>query len=204
MKKYAIAVCFMLTSLVALLGCGGAAKYPNYYTLHAPPPPDPPAQEGIHACLGVRQFRSPAYLHQGAIVYKTSPEQIGFYNYHRWAVDPREFVTNAVAERLRASGKFTQVKLYDAHPDIDYVLSGRLEKLEEIDYDGGVKVEVAISAQMTNLATGTTVWTNEVSEVGTVGQRDVPAVVAAMNATMGRAIEKLLTPAPATGNTQTN
>jgi len=32
-----------------------------------------------------------------------------------------------------------------------------LEKLEEFDYEGGVKVEVAISAQMTNLATGRTV-----------------------------------------------
>ena len=39
-------------------------------------------------------------------------------------------------------------------------------------------------------------WTNSVSEVGTVSQRDVPAVVSAMNATMGRAIEKLLDPAP--------
>jgi ABC-type uncharacterized transport system auxiliary subunit len=148
--------------------------------------------------LAIREFRSPSYLRQGAIVYKTSPEQIGFYNYHRWAVDPREFVTNAVAERLGASGNFARVKLYDGHSDIDYVLSGRLEKLEEIDYDdGGVKVEVAISAEMTKLATGTTVWSNAVSESGTVGKRDVPAVVAEMNRTMERAIEKLLTPAPA-------
>lgn len=204
MKKHKIAVCFAVAGLAALIGCGGAAKYPNYYTLHVAPPPDPPAQEGVHTSLAVREFRSPTYLHQGAIVYKTSPEQIGFYNYHRWAVDPREFVTNAVTERLRASGNFTQVKLYDGRSDIDYVLSGRLEQLEEIDYDGGVKVEVAISAQMTNLATGTTVWTNEVSEVGTVGQRDVPAVVAAMNATIGRAIEKLLTPPPAATGTRTN
>jgi ABC-type uncharacterized transport system auxiliary subunit len=195
MKEHLIAVCFVLAALATLVGCGGAAKYPNYYTLHVPPPPDPPAQEGVRASLAVREFRSPSYLRQGAIVYKTSPEQIGFYNYHRWAVDPREFVTNAVAERLRASGNFTQVKLYDGHSDIDYVLSGRLEKLEEVDYGGAVKTEVAISAQMTSLATGATVWTNEVSEVGTVGKRDVPAVVAEMNATMGRAIEKLLTPA---------
>jgi ABC-type uncharacterized transport system auxiliary subunit len=146
--------------------------------------------------LAVREFRSPTYLRQGAIVYKTSPEQIGFYNYHRWAVDPREFLTNAVADHLRASGNFTQVKLYDGRSDIDYVLSGRLEKLEEIDYGGSVKVEVAISAQMTNLATGAQVWTNAVSEVGTVGKRDVPTVVAEMNRTMERAIEKLLTPAP--------
>lgn len=204
MKKHPIAVCFALAALAMLMGCGGAAKYPNYYTLHVPPPPDPPAQEDVRACLAVREFRSPTYLHQGAIVYKTSPEQIGFYNYHRWAVDPREFVTNAVTERLRASGNFSQVKLYDGRSDIDYVLSGRLEKLEEIDYGGGVKVEVAISAQMTNLATGATVWTNEVSEVGTVGQRDVPAVVAAMNATTERAIEKLLTPAPNAGGVRKN
>ncbi len=197
MKKNPLVVCLVLAALMIPVGCGGPAKYPNYYTLHVPPPPDPPVPEGVRACLAVREFRSPKYLRQGAIVYKTSPEQIGFYNYHRWAVDPRDFATNAVTERLRASGNFAQVKLYDGRSDIDYVLSGRLEKLEEVDYGGAVKVEVAITAQMTSLATGATVWTNEVSETGTVGKRDVPAVVAEMNATMGRAIEKLLTPAPA-------
>jgi ABC-type uncharacterized transport system auxiliary subunit len=197
MKKKLIAISFVLTALITLAGCGGAVKYPNYYTLHVPPPPDPPLQEGVRASLAVREFRSPVYLHQGAIVYKTSPEQIGFYNYHRWAVDPREVVTNAVTDRLRASGHFTQVKPYDGRSDIDYVLSGRIEKLEEIDYDGGVKVEVAISAQMTNVATGEAVWTNTVDEIGAVGQRDVPAIVSEMNQTMERAIERLLTPPPA-------
>jgi len=204
MNKNPIFICLVLAVLMILVGCGGAVKYPSYYTLHVPPPPDPPAQAGVRACLAVREFRSPAYLRQGAIVYKTSPEQIGFYNYHRWAVDPREFVTSAVAENLRASGNFAQVKLYDGHRDIDYVLSGRLDKLEEVDYGGAVKVEVAISGQMTNLATGATVWTNEVSELGTVGKHDVPAVVAEMNATMRRAIEKLLTPAPAAIGTRNN
>jgi len=204
MKKYRITICFALAALIVLAGCGGAAKYPNYYTLNVPSPPDPPAPEGVRTCLAVREFRSPSYLHRGAIVYKTSPEQIGFYNYQRWAGDPRDFVTNAVTERLRASGNFAQVRSYDGRSDIDYVFSGRLEKLEELDYGGAIKVEVAISAQMTSLATGSTVWTNEVSEVGTVGKRDVPGVVAEMNATMGRAIEKLLTPAPAASAVQKN
>jgi len=198
MKKKLIASSFALVAVIALAGCGGAVKYPNYYTLHIAPPPDPPVQEGVRVSLAVREFRSPIYLHQGAIVYKTSPEQIGFYDYHRWAVDPREVVTNAVTDRLRASGNFTQVKTYDGRSDVDYVLSGRIEKLEEVDYEGGVKVEVAITAQMTNLTTGSAVWTNSVDEVETVGQRDVPAVVSEMNRTMERAIEKLLTPPPAT------
>jgi uncharacterized lipoprotein YmbA len=196
--KRLIAISFTLAALIALASCGGAVKYPNYYTLHVPPPPDPPVPEGVRASLAVREFRSPTYLHQGAIVYKTSPEQIGFYNYHRWAVDPREAVTNAVTERLRASGNFKQVKPYDGRSDVDYVLGGRIEKLEEVDYEGGVKVEVAITAQMTNLSTGSAVWTNTVDEVGTVGQREVSAVVSQMNRTMQRAIEKLLTPLPAT------
>jgi ABC-type uncharacterized transport system auxiliary subunit len=194
--KHLKAVVLTLAVSTALVGCAGKIKYPSYYTLNLPAPPDPPAAEGVRASLAIREFRSPAYLRRGAIVYKTSPEQIGFYNYDRWAVDTRDFVTNAVADHLRASGTFTQVKLYDGRADIDYVLSGRLERLEEVDYDGGVKVQVAISAQMTRVATGETVWSNEVTEVGTVAQRDVPAVVSEMSRTMERTIDKLLTPVP--------
>jgi len=207
MNKKLIAISFVLTALIALASCGGAVKYPNYYALHVPPPPDPPAEEGVRASLAVREFRSPTYLHQGAIVYKASPEQIGFYNFHRWATDPREVVTSAVADRLRASGNLTEVKLYDGRSDVDYVLSGRIDKLEEVDYEGAVKVEVAISAQMTNLRTGAQVWTNSVSEQATVEHREhrgIAAVVSSMNQTLERAIEKLLTPSLATATTTDN
>jgi ABC-type uncharacterized transport system auxiliary subunit len=190
-------IVFAMAALVILAGCGGTLKYPNYYTLNLPAPPDPAPAENVHAAVAVREFRAPAYLRQGAIVYKPSPEQIGFYAYHHWAINPCEFVTNAVIERLRASGVFAHVKSYDGRLDTEYVLSGRLEKLEEIDYAGGVKVEVAITAQMTNLATGRTVWTNAVSDVGDVNKHDVPAVVSEMNRTMERAIRKLLSPMPA-------
>src|ERR1700678_2551635 len=143
-----------LAALVILTGCAGKARYPNYYTLTLPAPPDPPAAEKAHASLAIREFRAPTYLRQGAIVYKTSPEQIGFYAYDRWAMDPRDFVPNAVIERLRASGGFARVQSYDGSRDVDYVLSGLLEKLEELDYQGGIKVQVAISATRTRTHTG--------------------------------------------------
>jgi len=197
MKRSLTTIVLSLAALMILASCGGKVRYPNYYTLNLPAPPDPPASKNAHATVAIREFRAPAYLRQGTIVYKPSPEQIGFYAYHRWAINPCEFVTTSVIERLRASGNFVRVKPYDGRPDIEYVLSGRLEKLEEIDYESGVKVEVAISAQMTNLATGATVWTNAVSEVGNVNKRNVPAVVSEMNQTMERAISKLLSPMPA-------
>ena len=207
MKRTLTTIVFCLAALVTLTGCAGKVRYPNYYTLNLPAPPDPPAGENAHAILAIREFRAPTYLRQGAIVYKTSPEQIGFYAYDRWATDPRDFVTNAVIERLRASRTFARVQVYDGSRDVNYVLSGRLDQFDEIDYQGSVKVQVAMSAEMTSIATGATVWSNAVSEIGDVNQRDVPAVVSEMNRTMERAISKLLSPMPAdavTGPTAAN
>jgi cholesterol transport system auxiliary component len=198
MKRSLAMAVVALLALAVLTGCAGKMGRANYYTLNLPAPPDPPAAENANTTVAIREFRAPAYLRQGALVYKPSPDQIGFYAYHRWAIDPCEFVTQSIIARLDATGTFSQVKHYDGQADADYVIGGRLEKLEEIDYEGGVKVEVAVSAQMTRVDTGAIVWSKAVSEVGAVNRHDVPAVVSEMSHTMERAIEKLLTPVPGT------
>lgn len=197
MKKLLKALALMLAIGMALTGCGGKLRYPTYYTLNLPAPPDPPAQESVRSSIAVREFQAPGYLKQGPIVYRTTPEEIGFYEYHRWAADPRALVTGAVIDYLRASGQYSLVSMYNGRPDNDYIFTGKLEKLEEVDYESGVKVEVAISAQITGVKTGATVWSNAVSEVGTVSQRNVPGVVSQMNRTMEIAINKLLSTVPA-------
>jgi len=194
MKKLSSALLLML-ALTALTGCA-RARYPSYYTLNVPPAPDPPAQPGVRPSIAVQEFRSPTYLRQGPIVYRVTPEQVGFYQYHRWAADPRTVVTSAVLDHLRADGQFSVVSIYDGHADMDYVFSGRLEKLEEVDSGEGVKVEVAISAQITPLGSRVPVWSNAVSEVGTVSQRNVPSVVSQMNRLTEVAINRLLSTIP--------
>jgi ABC-type uncharacterized transport system auxiliary subunit len=196
MKRNLAVAVIALSSVAVLAGCAGKMGRTNYYTLNLPAPPDPPPAESTHTTVAISEFRAPAYLKQGAIVYKPSPERIGFYAYHRWAVDPCVFVTDSIIARLGAAGTFSRVKHYDGQPDADYLVSGRLERLEEIDYEGGVKVEVAVSAQMIKLDTGTIVWSKAVLEIGEVKQHEVPAVVSEMSHTMERAIDKLLTPAP--------
>ena len=193
MIRRLIATLATLTICICLMGCISKTRFPAYYTLHVPPGVDAPTAGGTRS-LSVREFRSSAHLRQGAIVYRTSPEQVGFYQYHRWAVDPREFLTNAIIDRLRATGKFAEVTAYDGHTDADFVLSGTLEKLEEIDYEGGVGVEVSLSAQITDTRDGKTVWTNTALESALVEKRNVPAVVAEMSQAMDRAIQKLFAP----------
>ncbi|HKN71244.1 MAG TPA: ABC-type transport auxiliary lipoprotein family protein [Terriglobales bacterium] len=197
MKKLLNALALMLAIVTALTGCGGKIRYPAYYTLNLPAPPDPPAAGNVRTSIVVREFQSPNYLRQGPIVYRTTPEEIGFYEYHRWAADPRTIVTSAVIDHLRAGGQFSMVSMYDGRPNNDYVFSGRLEKLEEMDYEAGVKVEVAMSAQITRVATGATVWSNAVSETRPVSQRNVRGVVSEMNRTVDLAINKLLSTVPA-------
>lgn len=194
MKRICITMVFAFSGLIILGGCSGRIHYPSYYTLNLPAPPDPPAAEDVKTTVAIREFTAPAYIRRGAIVFKTSPESVGFYAYHRWAVDPCEFVTDSMSDRLSATGLFAHVKRYDGRSGAEYIMSGRLEKLEEIDYEGGVKVEVALSAQMIKFDTGETVWTKSVSKVGNVENRDVPAVVSAMSETMDRALQELLTP----------
>ena len=186
---------FLVTAVmisVPLSGCMGKIKYPTYYTLNLAPAPDPPPRNGVLPSIAVRQFQAPVYLREGPIVYLISPEEMGFYEYHRWAVDPRQAITNAIVERLRASGNFALVKTYDGRNDVDYVLSGRLDKLDEVDYEDGVRVEIALSAQVIDLHSGKTVWTNSASNTAKLGKRKVSAVVRQMSSTTDRTIEELM------------
>lgn len=192
MKKYLKTFAAIAVLAALLTGCMGKVKYPTYYTLNLAPAPDPPARSGELASIAVREFQAPAYLREGPVVYLTSPEEIGFYEYHRWAVDPRSAVTRAIVERLRASGNFAMVKTYDGRNDVDYILTGRLEKLDEVDYEGGVRVEVALSAQVTDLHSGKTVWANSAAEKTKVEGHNMSAVISQMSKTTGRSIDELL------------
>src|SRR5260370_35345557 len=175
--QHAAVLAITVAVSTVFVGCLGKVRYPTYYELHLPPPPDPPPGPQARANVGIREFRPPGYLRQGPLVYRASAEQIGFYSYHRWATDPRDFVTSAIADRLRASGNFAEVKIYGGRSSADYIISGRLERLEEGDYKTGVKAEVALSAEMTDLRKETIVWANNASETARVAQHNGSTVL---------------------------
>lgn len=188
-----LTVTTILLAISALLvGCASKTKFPTYYTLHVPTPPDPPGSGERQVSVAVREFSAPTYLRQGALVYRPSPEEVGFYHYERWAVDPREVLTQAIVDQLRATNNFNVVKIYDGRSDVDFILGGRLDKLEEVDADRGVSVEVAVSAQMTDLRSGKTIWADSASEAEKVEKRTIPAVVNEMSRAMDDVVKSLV------------
>ena len=188
-SRVKISVC-ALTLLVA--SCGGGRR-PHYYALEIPPAPDRALSDPrFPGTVAVCRFETPSYLRQGRIVYRETPEEVGFYEYHRWAAEPAETVTMAMIDALRSSRLFSFVKRYDGHNQQDYLLVGRLERLEEIDYRGPVRVEAKISAELVNLRTGATEWTGDAPATLNVENRNVDSVVRAMNRTVQNSVDQLV------------
>ena len=184
---------YIAVTLLLMSGCAGKVRYPNYYTL-AVAPTQKSALNDAHqsATVAVRRFDTPAYLRQGRIVYRQTPEDVGFYDYHRWASDPGVVVTTGVIDSLRSANLFSVVGPYAGQDHPDYLLSGRLERLDEVDYKNGVQVEVRLSAQLVNVQTGVPVWAGAVTKTSEVSSRDVNSVVVAMSQTVQGTIDELV------------
>ena len=183
----------LISTALIMCGCGGKVRYPNYYTL-AVAPTKQPALSVAHqsATVAVRRFDTPGYLRQGRIVYRTTPEQVGFYNYHRWASDPGLVVTTGVIDSLRSTNLFSVVEPYAGQEHPDYLLRGRLERLDEVDYSNGVQAEVKLSAELVNVRTGASVWAGAVTKTSNVSARDVNSVVVAMSQAVQAGIDQLV------------
>ena len=193
MQKKMLWLATVCTLTLLISGCG-KVKYPSYYTLSiAPELKSDVSSTARPGTVAVRQFETPAYLRQGRIVYSQAPGEIGFYEYHRWAVDPGAAVTTAMVEALRSGRLFSTVARYDGHDRSDFLMTGRLEKLDEIDYGGEVRVVAKLSAELTNLRTGSVVWTGDAAQTSRVERRDVNSVVAEMSHALQESMDQLLT-----------
>jgi len=179
--------------VVMTAGCAGKIRYPHYYLLELPPAPAA-AKAGppLPSTIAVRRFSTPSYLRGGRIVYREGPAEVEFYEYHRWAEDPASAVTAAVMESLRSAHVFASVKQYDGQGQQDYILTGRLDRLEEVDSPGEVRVEARVSAELIDLRTGAVVWTGDGHEIVPVESRSVNSVVMEMSHAVRKSIDQMV------------
>jgi uncharacterized lipoprotein YmbA len=189
-----IGVVFFTGAFVILGACGGKVRYPSYYVLNLPASPAPQAagSKPLPGAAAVRQFSAPGFLRAGAIVYRQSPEQLGFYNYDRWAVDPRSVVTSAFVHDLEARSVFQSVHLLDGRATSDYLITGNLDHLEEVDQGRKVLISVSISAQLVNLKNGDVVWSDISSKITSLEDHAIPGLVAGMSEAADQAIAELV------------
>jgi cholesterol transport system auxiliary component len=187
MKK--LAVVFMA---LVFAGCG-KVRYPTSYVLDFPPPaPRPAASNSSLGPVTIREFRCPEYLCEGRIVYRPTSEQVGFYEFHRWAMNPRQSIAQYLQDGLRAQSLFKSVAVYDHFSEAEYVLTGTLERLEEVDQGRDVRAVCTISAQLLDTRTRAVVWSHRASETVPVENRDMGGVVSSLSAAARTAADQLI------------
>jgi len=124
----------LVLSAVCLSGCyfGKVADY-RYYVLDYVPDQTFPLHEGKPwpATILVRNFPiGEAYL-RSELAFRTSPEEIRYRPYDRWAVRPDHVVSDMVRRHLVESNLFRSVQSQYEEANPDYELSGRVIALEE-------------------------------------------------------------------------
>jgi len=185
---------FWVSMAVGLLaGCGGGrVPATKYYKLDIPPAPAA-AGPSTPTSLRIEPFRTTVLLRQDRIVYRPSPVEVGFYEYHRWAEPPKDTVTKALADQLVRRKVFHSVEISDGGEKVDYVLRGRIDRLQEVDYMGGVRVQVSISAELEDSVQQQIIWSSAASSECVVTKSSVQAVVVAMGQASQQSIVRLMT-----------
>jgi ABC-type uncharacterized transport system auxiliary subunit len=181
-------------TLVAVFAAGCASvRYPTTYTLDLAGAAAAPARPAARGALAVRDFSCPDYLCDGRIVYRPTRTEVGYYEYHRWAMTLRRMITDSIAGRIRSRGVFESVDPAQHGADVQYMLTGAIERLEEVDDGRDVQAVVQLSAQLVDTRAQKTVWRHSEIASEPVSKRDVSDVVDSLSTATRRAIDALIT-----------
>jgi ABC-type uncharacterized transport system auxiliary subunit len=179
--------------MVAVLfgGCG-AARPAKYYQLTVPG--DATAgqtADPLQVTLLVGNLFASHLYREDRIVYSTGGEQMGTYEYQRWAEPPTEMVEEVLFRELRASGRYRAVYAQRSNTNGDFLLRGRLYDFKEVSGSQMV-ARVTVEFEMRDLKSGATVWTHYYQHDEPVNGKDVPAVVAALDTNVQRGVKEVL------------
>ena len=172
-------------------GCGGKIPPTHYYVLELPSAPMASA-DALPFVAVVMPFKASRMLMQDRIVYRPAAGQVGFYEYHRWAEDPRETITSTMVSHLRSRKTFGTVLTFDGRSKSDYIIQGSIEKMEEVDRAGAVSVHVKLSAELVTGEDRKLLWQGTSETKGEVSVGEVSAVVTEMSRATQTSLSKLV------------
>src|SRR5713101_9205388 len=143
---------------VGLLSGCGATRPSKYYQLTVPA--DPIAVEkpdAVPVTLLLGALMTSHLYREDRIVYGNGSEQLGAYEYQRWAEPPTEMIQEVLLRELRASGRYRSVNFVRSGARGDYVLSGHLYDFKEVS-GPPILARVTFELAMRDIKTASTVW----------------------------------------------
>lgn len=165
-----------------LLSACGAARPSKYYQLTVPGGDTAATAERapFPVTLLLGPLRGSHLYREDHIVYSSKGEDMGTYEYQRWAEPPTEMLVNVLLRDLRGSGKYRAVDVLRSNSHGDFILYGRLYDFKEIS-GSPLLARVTCDLELRETKTGATVWNHYYSHDEPVSGKDVSAVVAALD-----------------------
>src|SRR5215469_13774160 len=179
--------------MVALfLGGCGAARPSKYYQLTLPRDPAArPAASPAPVTLLVGNLLASDLYREDRIVYSTAGEQMGTYEYQRWAEPPTEMIEEVLLRELRSSGHYRAVFAHRSDMNGDFLLRGRLYDFKEVS-GNAMAARLTVDFEMRDLKNGSTVWTHYYHHDEPVNGKNVSAVVAALDKNVQASVKEVL------------
>src|SRR6202163_4037885 len=176
-----------LLLFACLAGCG-AARPNKYYELTVPGDnnADPPGANVYPVTILVGPLNTSHLYREDHIVYSSSGEDMGTYEYQRWAEPPAEMIQDVIFRSIRSSGRYHSVYSLRSSVRGDYLLHGHLYDFKELT-SSSMFGRLTLEMELRDTNTGTTVWTHLYNHDEPVSGKNVSAVVAALNRNVQRA-----------------
>ena len=181
----------LILYLGMLNGCG-AARPSKFYQLTVPSEKASAADPVPYPVTVVLGPITTSHLYRDDhIVYTSSGEVMGTYEYRRWAEPPTEMINDVLLRELQRSGRYERIYSLGSDVHGDYVLRGRLYDFRETD-GNGLSARVAFEFELRDCKTGSTVWNHSYSHDEPVNGKDVSTVVAAMDRNVQNGLSEVL------------
>jgi ABC-type uncharacterized transport system auxiliary subunit len=185
--------CLAVFLLIAgcFTGCG-AARPVKYYQLTVPTDAGDIEKPGAVPVRLVLGGLTTSHLYrEDRIVYGNGPEQLGTYEFQRWAEPPAEMIQEVLLRQLRATGRYRAVHMRRSNVTGDFMIRGRLYDFKELE-GGGLATRVTMEFEMRDLKSGATVWNHYYTHDEPSGGKDVPSIVTALDKNVQRGVKEIV------------
>jgi len=174
-----------------LTGCG-AVRPVKYYQLTVPTDAgdiEKPGAVPVRLLLG--GLTTSHLYREDRIVFGNGPEQLGTYEFQRWAEPPAEMIQEILLRELRATGHYRAVHVRRSNVTGDFAIRGRLYDFKELE-GGSLSTRVTMEFEMRDLKSGATVWNHYYTHDEPARGKEVPAIVAALDSNVQRGVKEVV------------
>jgi ABC-type uncharacterized transport system auxiliary subunit len=164
----------------------------KYYVLdYLPTPPKERLEKGPYPfSLRVRDCNIAEAYRRTQIVYRQSANQMQFYSYHMWAVDPDRMINDLAVKHLKAARLFENVTRAVESFVPDYYMGCDIQAIEEYDNKDQWFAHMAVEYSIEDAKTNQIVWKKLYDLRKKVAQQEPVYVVRELSSLLESAVSR--------------